>query len=355
VRGRFPEIYQHVLTRVKPERDRNNRASYREKWWTFGEPRRELRPALTGLERFICTVDTSKFRVFQFMNANVVCDDGLVIVAHSDEFVLGVLSSRVQCTWALAAGGWLGVGNDPRWNKSKVFDPFPFADPDESLKNEIRLVAEELDAFRKERQREHSRLTLTQMYNVLERLKAIETKPAAPPLTAEEERIKDEGLIVILKELHERLDALVFRAYGWPDHLTDEEIIARLVALNRERAEEEGRGLVRWLRPEYQIPRFAKAIDKQAAEEAGKQVAVTLDLVVPSQKPLFPTNAVEQTAAVFATLVASSKPVDATAIATTFRQGKRVEKKIAAVLQSLARLGHVATRDGRSFVIHRAA
>ena len=68
-----------------------------------------------------------------------------------------------------------------------------------------------------------------------------------------EERIKDDGLVLILKELHERLDRLVFQAYGWPVNLTDEQILERLVALNQERAAEEKAGPRRRLRPEYQI------------------------------------------------------------------------------------------------------
>ena len=35
---RFPEVYQHLLAKVKPERDRNSRPSYRSRWWIFGEP-----------------------------------------------------------------------------------------------------------------------------------------------------------------------------------------------------------------------------------------------------------------------------------------------------------------------------
>ena len=50
----------------------------------------------------------------------------------------------------------------------------PFPDPPEPLKAEIRAIAEELDAFRKQRQAAHPKLTLTQMYNVLEKLKAQE-------------------------------------------------------------------------------------------------------------------------------------------------------------------------------------
>jgi hypothetical protein len=35
---------------------------------------------------------------------------------------------------------------------------------------------------------------------------------------------------------HERLDAAVFAAYGWPVTLTDDELLARLLSLNLERA-----------------------------------------------------------------------------------------------------------------------
>src|SRR3546814_382964 len=66
VRNRFPAVYQWVADRVKPERDQNNRKVYRDSWWIFGEPRRELRPALQKLDRYIATVETSKHRYFQF-------------------------------------------------------------------------------------------------------------------------------------------------------------------------------------------------------------------------------------------------------------------------------------------------
>ena len=40
----------------------------------------------------------------------------------------------------------------------------------------------------------------------------------------------------VLKQIHDELDAAVFDAYGWPHDLSDEEILARLLALNLERA-----------------------------------------------------------------------------------------------------------------------
>ena len=43
-----------------------------------------------------------------------------------------------------------------------------------------------------------------------------------------------------LSVAHRTLDAAVFAAYGWPDTLSDDEILARLLALNLERAAGQG-------------------------------------------------------------------------------------------------------------------
>src|SRR3546814_3303304 len=88
VRNRFPAVYQWVADRVKPERDQNNRKVYRDSWWIFGEPRRELRPALQKLDRYIATVETSKHRYFQFLGANIRPDNKLIVVAIADPYVL---------------------------------------------------------------------------------------------------------------------------------------------------------------------------------------------------------------------------------------------------------------------------
>jgi hypothetical protein len=359
VRSSFPEVYQHVKAEVKEKveindegekkyvgRDWNNREYRKTNWWLFGENVPELRKALAPLNRYIATVETAKHRILQFLSADILPDNMLVCIADEDGFTLGVLSSRIHVTWALRAGGWLGVGNDPRYSKSKVFDPFPFPSPGELLKAKIRGVAEELDAFRKERQREHPDLTLTQMYNVLEKLKANDT------LTPVEEAIKDKGLILILKELHEKLDALVFEAYGWPATLTDEEILERLVALNHERAAEERRGHVRWLRPDYQIPRFGKALDKMAAKE--EQLEAELGIAASGgKKGTFPSDAVGQTAAVFAALASAKDRITVDDIAAGYRKTKNLDRNISSVLESLQRLGHVTSRDGKVFQIRR--
>ncbi len=275
----------------------------------------------------------------------------LTAIATDDAADLGILSSHIHVVWTLRAGGWLGVGNDPRYSKSRCFDPFPFPDANNIQKQNIRVIAEELDAHRKRVLAEHPQLTLTGLYNVLEKLRA-GTKP--DELDEHHRTIFDDGLVLIMNELHDKLDIAVAEAYSWPAHLSDDEILARLVALNKGRSEEEKRGLVRWLRPDYQIPRFAKGVDKQAAKEEGAQVAAELIAAV-EQKAAFPSGAVEQTAAVFAALAAAADSLDAAAVAKQFRKAKNTEKKIGDILSSLARLGYVTSSDGKTFVFRRVA
>jgi type II restriction/modification system DNA methylase subunit YeeA len=266
VRQKFPAVYQHVLTRVKPERDANNRATYRENWWMFGEPRKDFRPALVGVRRYVATTETSKHRFFQFLDASILPDNMLIAIALDDAFHLGVLGSRVHVVYSLAAGGRLGVGNDPRYNKSRCFDPFPFPACGDATRERIRNIAEELDGHRKRVQAQNPGLTLTGMYNVLEKLRV------GVALNEQEKRIHDAGLVSVLRQLHDDLDAAVFAAYGWPTSLTDAEILERLVALNAERAKEEASRLVRWLRPEYQNPGGAQGRQAALAVEEAEGV-----------------------------------------------------------------------------------
>lgn len=341
VRKDFPEVYQHVKAEVKEKveidkdgqkkfvgRDWNNRDTYKNNWWIFGEPRSDLRPALEGLTRYIATVETAKHRIFQFLTTTILPDNKIVCIADQDGYTLGILSSRLHIKWSLRAGGWLGVGNDPVYIKTKVFDPFPFPPPGDILKAKIRAVAEELDAFRKQRQVEHPDLTLTQMYNVLEKLKV------SHPLDEYDETIKDKGLILILKELHEKLDELVFEAYGWPPTLTDEQILESWSRSITSAQRRNAAAMWRWLRPDYQIPRFGKKLDKQAAKEDGAQIIADLDLPeTGGKKPVFPADPVAQTAAVFAVLATAREPIDARAIAAGFRRTKTLDRTIEQVLE----------------------
>lgn len=347
VRQKFPEVYQHLLTTVKPERDANNRATYRDNWWIFGEPRRELRPALQGLNRYIVTIETAKHRVFQFLDSTVLPDNKLVIITLSENYLLGVLSSSIHVTWSLRAGGWLGVGNDPVYVKSRCFDPFPFPDATDAQRADIAALAEELDAHRKRVLAEDPSLTLTGLYNVLEILRA-GTEPKA--LTPDERLIYDRGQVLILQELHAGLDAAVAAAYGWPVDLPEAELLARLVALNQARAKEEKRGRVRWLRPEYQIPRFGSEKEQQmVADLTGEAPGAAEPL-----RESLPKDELAQTAVVMRVLALQAEPLSLDALATQFKAGKTLRPTLRAVLESLKRLGVIVQDPHERYSLYRA-
>ena len=245
-----PDVFQHLWTNVHPMRAVNKRDTYRLKWWLFGEPRPAMRAAQRDLDRFIVTPETSKHRVFVFQTADVVADHTAFVVASEDAALLSALSSRTHCVWAEAAGAKMGLGNDLRWRNVTCFEPFPFPAWTETQRERLRNLGEQLNAHRKARQALHPELTLTDMYNVLQKLR----DPAQPALNPKERRIHDQGLVSVLRQIHDDIDVAVADAYGWPADLDDDALLERLVALNAERAAEEAAGHICWLRPEYQDP-----------------------------------------------------------------------------------------------------
>jgi hypothetical protein len=234
--------------------------------------------------------------------------------------------------WSLARGGRLGVGNDPVYVKTTCFEPFPFPDASEPQRERIRALAEQLDAHRKRRQEAHPNLTLTEMYNVLEELRA------GQPLTAASQSIHDRGLISVLRDLHDDLDRAVAEAYGWPADLPTEDILFRLVELNAARAAEERSGLVRWLRPEFQ---------NTAATQTGLVVEPGAEEPQPARaaRLAWPPSLPERVRAVRDYLTQTPAATPET-VARTFVRARVPD--VTAILETLAALGQ-AKRDGESY------
>jgi hypothetical protein len=355
-RESHPAAFQHALDHVKPERMTNRRESIRNLWWRFGWERPKLRVMTKGLSRFISTPETAKHRVFVAFDHATLPDNMLTNIALDDTFQLGILSSRLHIAWALAAGGRLGVGNDPRYNKVRCFETFPFPNAGPEQQAKIRELAERLDAHRKRQQAQFPDLTLTGMYNVLEKMRADE------PLTAKDMTVHAHGLISLLRELHDELDRAVFTAYGWDDLAmqlvgnpgattplpnkteiqaeAEEELLSRLVALNSERAAEEARDEIRWLRPELQNPSFAAA---PAPEQSELEMDETADfesvpaVAAAKSKLTWPKQMREQVAAVRHAL--SHSPLPANSLASQFKRSP--EAAVQAVLDALEALGMV--------------
>ena len=350
----FPNAYQRVLIGVKPERDQSQRASYREKWWLFAEARPDMRRALESLERFVVTPMTAKHRTFQYLPAGVLPDQGLIVFAVSDSYVLGVLSSQLHIDWALATGSRLGVGNDPRYNNSRCFETFPFPDDDTGLTSELRQriarLAEQIDQHRKRvlaPAAGHAGLTLTGLYNVLAALRE------GRALTAKEQAIHTQGLVGVLRELHDELDATVRAAYGLPASATTDDVLAELVRLNARRAAEEAQGQVRWLRPAFQQAPAAPAdqpLPGLAPADAPEAVAEGTPDAAPAaaHRQPWPTALPAQIRLLADTLAASATPLSPEQLAARFQGKGRWRERLPTLLDTLAALGRVQPQaDGR--------
>ncbi len=137
---------------------------------------------------------------------------------------------------------------------------------------------------------------------------------------------------------------------------------------NKQRSIEEKTGKVRWLRPDYQIPRFGSDAEKarleaerrRAKEEKDrltqKQGALHFEDDLREMKPPFPTGKeLEETVAVMRVLEAAKEPLSIEQIARHFAQGKQIEKRAGLVVAALARLGHLSSADRGKTVSLRAA
>jgi len=205
--------FRHVSDRVRPVRLRTNRKSYRERWWLHAEPVAGMRRAVARCSRYIATPATSKHRIFAWLDRNVLADHAVVVFARDDDYTFGVLQSRAHELWALALGTHLETR--PRYTPTTCFETFPFPHPTDDQREAVGRAAADLvllrDGWLKPPGLGDDALalrTLTNLYN---------ERPAW------------------LEHAHATLDEAVFAAYGWPADLPDEEVLARLLALNLER------------------------------------------------------------------------------------------------------------------------
>ncbi|MGV6839605.1 MAG: class I SAM-dependent DNA methyltransferase [Planktomarina sp.] len=329
----FPILYQQIRDQVKPHRDEVKRKAHRERWWVFAEPRSKMRLVLESLPRFIATCRTAKHRVFGFLNTDILPDAKLIAIGLEQPEFLAVLSSRHHILWSLSTGAFLE--DRPNYNHAVCFYTFPFPDLTNTQRTHLAQLGEDLDAHRKRQQAAHPKLTLTQMYNVLEKLRAGDV------IEGKDKEIYDQGLIGILRDLHDQIDDAVADAYGWPRDLSDEDILYRLVDLNHERAKEEAAGHVRWLRPDYQNPTGATAAGKTTEMDLGTTP------VAPATTP-WPKALPDQIAAVREALDELGE-ASAAQVARQFKGAG--EKRVLPLLESLVAIGQADLTDDHKFIV----
>ena len=133
----------------------------------------------------------------------------------------------------------------------------------------------------------------------------------------------------------------------------DEAILERLVALNSKRTAEEARGLVRWLRPEFQNPQ-AQVRPVQAEMDTGADPSTLAAGAATAQgerganKPApWPKDAIDQVRAVADLLAASPAPLSLDDIAARFSARGPWKKRLPPLLDMLVALGRARERAGR--------
>jgi len=227
--AQYEKPFEYLRKNVKPQRDKEREKDTREKWWLFQRPRPGMREAIAGLSRYIVTLAVSKHRIFTWLTHPTIPDQQLIVIARDDDYFFGVLYSKIHELWSRAKGTQLREAESgTRYTPTNTFETFPFPwlpgqEPRDDPRVQViaeaaRVLVQQRDAWLNPpgiTEAELKKRTLTNLYN-------------AQPTW--------------LENAHRRLDEAVFAAYGWPADLSDDEILARLLALNLARAAQQTGG-----------------------------------------------------------------------------------------------------------------
>jgi hypothetical protein len=205
--SRFPRALEYLEANVRRGRMANAHGPTREHWWRFGAPRREMRKAMLGLDRFIAVPNHAKRYLTTWQPAIVLAGNATSVLASGDDYVMGVMTSRIHEVWARSRPS--SIKGDLRYTPSTMFETFPFPpEPAPAVRQAVAGASRALHARRRVLCLEAG-VGLTELYN--------------------------RGACAQLRALHESLDLVVAAAYGWPAGVleADDAILTRLVELSR--------------------------------------------------------------------------------------------------------------------------
>ena len=245
----WPGLVAIATENVKPERAKDNRASYRKYWWQYAEKRIDLYAAITDLKRVLVVARVGQHGSFAFLPASIVYSEQLIVFPLTTHAAFCTLQSRPHEIWARFLGS--SMKDDLRYTPSDCFETFPFPhgwETHPSLESAGKAYCEHRAALMVRNDE-----GMTKTYNRFH------------------DPYENDSDISQLRELHAAMDRAVLDAYGWTDIPTDceflldyeideatwgrkkkpyryrwpdpvrDEVLARLLALNAERAAEEAR------------------------------------------------------------------------------------------------------------------
>ena len=221
----WPELLSIVRTKVKPERDAQNRESRQRYWWHFAEKAPNLYRAIAPLQRCLVCARVSKHLMFAFQPADRVLSEATVVFAYDDWYTFGLLQSWAHQHWVHQPGLASSMKMDLRYTPSTCFATFPFPNASKAKRNVVGTAGEALYNARFAIM-QRDRIGMTKVWNRL-----LDPDDQEPD-------------IVELRRLRDAMDRAVLDAYGWSDLApTDKDaIVTRLRKLNAQRAAAEKRG-----------------------------------------------------------------------------------------------------------------
>lgn len=248
----WPDLLRIVEKKVKPERmqlrEDADGGRLRLFWWLFGRARPELYSTIARLKRVLVNSQVSQYLAFAFLPSNWVYSHAVNIFALETDSTFATLQSRIHEVWARFFAS--SLEERLRYTPSDCFETFPFP------------VGFETDPALEAVGREYYEFRAALMVRNNEGLTKTYNRFHDP-----EEASAD---ILHLRKLHASMDRAVLDAYAWtgihptceflldyeeveeegqskkkkpwryrwPDNIRDE-VLARLLKLNTERAEEE--------------------------------------------------------------------------------------------------------------------
>jgi len=254
----WPELLEVVRSKVKPYRDSVNRDAHRLRWWQYGEKRPALRQAIRELDRVLVCSMVSKHHCFRFVLSNVICSHNVCVFATNAYSDFAILQSRTHEIWSSFFSS--SLEDRQGYRPTDSFETFPFPMHFETLPSlessgqsyyDFRAdlmirnnegLTKTYNRFHDPDERSPDILKLRELHTAMDRavLDAYgwtDLKPTCEFLLDYEDE-EDQELATSNQELPTTRRRRKPWRYRWPDEFRDE-VLARLLELNRQRAEEE--------------------------------------------------------------------------------------------------------------------
>jgi len=273
-RQRWPDLMAIVEVKVRPARQSQGSIVNPNHWWMFARPASNLIDASSGLAKVLVIARVGQQGSFTFLPSGTVFSEQLIVFPVDTHAAFCTLQSRPHEIWARFFGS--SMKDDLRYTPSDCFETFPFPENWQTHPT-LEVAGKVYYEFRAALMVKNDE-GLTKTYNRFH---------DPDDLDPEIER---------LRELHVAIDRAVLDAYGWsniptdceflldyeideeewgnkkkpwrfrwPDEVRDE-VLARLLELNAERAKEETRSGAtatkkRGKKPAKRTPKDSKTMD----------------------------------------------------------------------------------------------